>query len=154
MRILDYVTPARVLVGVDAADAETALRVIASRLAESGVTASADELYDALLTRERAHTTTLDFGVAAPHATLETMDQSVVMIATAAQPIDFGPSGTQPVRLFFVLLSPPSHAGLHIRLLARIARLVRQPDFVEQLAASASADELLERLESAEPQVG
>lgn len=154
MRILDYVTPERVLVGVHATDAETALRVIASRLVESGVAASADDLFEALLTRERAHTTTLDSGVAAPHATLEAVDESVVMIATAAQPIPFGPAGTQPVRLFFVLLSPPAHAGLHIRLLARIARLVHRPDFVEQLADAASADDLLARLESAEPQVG
>ena len=152
MRIRDYVTPERVVIGLEASDADSALRALSARLGESGA-GPAEDLYDALRTREQAHTTALDRGVAAPHATLETVTEPIVLIATAAQPFQFGPAGTTPVRLLFVLLSPSAQAAIHIRLLARIARLVRRAGFVDALAAAATPDELLARLAAAEPQV-
>lgn len=153
MRIRDYVTPARVQIGVQATDTEQALRAFADALAATDAGTSAASLYDALLSREQVHTTALGDGVAAPHATVEGVAEPIVLIATAAEPVPFGPADTEPVRLFFVLLSPPAMAGQHIRLLARIARLVRRPGLVEQLADAATAEELLERLAAAEPQV-
>jgi mannitol/fructose-specific phosphotransferase system IIA component (Ntr-type) len=150
MRIRDFVTRERVVIGLRARDADTALHALAERLGESGA-GHAGELYEALRAREEAHTTALDRGVAAPHATLESVAEPVILIATAAEPVQFGPSGTTPVRLFFVLLSPPEKAAVHIRLLARIARLVRRTGFVDALAAAATPDELLERLAAAEP---
>lgn len=153
MRIHDYVTPDRVLIGVRANDAASALRAIAAPLAASMGAGNADALFDALLARERAHTTALDCGVAAPHATIEGVRDPVVLIATAAEPIRFGAESAEPVRVLFVLLSPPAQAGLHIRLLARIARLVRRPGLVEQLAGAATPAELLATLADAEPQL-
>ena len=153
MRIHDYVTPDRVLIGVRANDAAAALQAVATPLAASIGSASADTLYQALLAREQLHTTALDCGVAAPHATLEGVPQPVVLIATAAAPIGFGPARNEPVRLLFVLLSPPAQAGLHIRLLARIARIVRRPGLVEQLTDATSPAELLAHLADAEPQL-
>lgn len=153
MRIHDYVTPDRVLLGVRASDAAAALQAVAAPLAASIGYDSADALYQALLAREAAHTTALDCGVAAPHATVEGVPEPVIMIATAAEPIGFGPEADEPVRLLFVLLSPPAQAGLHIRLLARIARVVRRPGLIDQLAASTTPAELLAHLADAEPQL-
>lgn len=140
------------MIGLQARDRESALRGVAERLAASGAGQS-EELYDALRVREDAHTTALDRGVAAPHATLESVSEPVVMIATTAEPLQFGPAGTMPVRLLFVLLSPSEQAAMHIRLLARIARLARRSGFVDMLADAPSTDELLQRLAAAEPQV-
>jgi len=41
------------------------------------------------------------------------------------------------VRLFFVLLSPPGTERQHVKLLARICRLVRQDNFVDRLEEAA-----------------
>lgn len=153
MRIRDYVTPDRVMIGLRASDADSALRAVATQLQKSGVAGSADDLYGALRAREDLHTTALDRGVAAPHATLEGVREPVVLIATVTEPFQFAPDDAPPVRLLFVLVSPPAMGGMHIRLLARIARLVRRKDFVEQLAEATTPDELLERLSAAEPQV-
>ena len=133
MRIYDYVTPDRVLIGVRASDAAAALQAVAAPLADSIGFDSADVLYRALLAREMAHTTALDCGVAAPHATVEGVPEPVVMIATAAAPIGFGPAADEPVRL---LRAARRLRRLHIRLLARIARVVRRPGLVNQLADS------------------
>jgi mannitol/fructose-specific phosphotransferase system IIA component (Ntr-type) len=65
------------------------------------------------------------------------------MVALSGQPIQFGPVDTEPVRVFFVLLSPPGREGEHIKLLARICRLLRHPGFMDQLLAAGTADEVL-----------
>lgn len=153
MRIHDYVTPDRILIGVRASDAAGAFQVVAAPFAASIGAASADAIYNALLAREQAHTTALDCGVATPHATLEDVPEPVVLIATAAEPIGFGPDRDESVRLLFVLLSPPAQAGLHIRLLARIARVVRRPGLIEQLVEATTPAELLARLADAEPKL-
>lgn len=41
------------------------------------------------------------------------------------------------VRVFFVLLSPPGTERQHVKLLARICRLVRQDNFVDRLEEAA-----------------
>ena len=132
---------------------EEALYAMADTLGTSGAGASADTVYEALHAREQMHSTALGEGVAAPHATIEGVTDPVMLIATGAAPIPFGPEDADPVRLFFVLLSPPSMTGQHIRMLARIARLVRRPGLVDELVGAATADELLDRLAAAEPQL-
>lgn len=131
---------------------EEALHAMADTLGASGAGASADTVYEALHAREQMHSTALGEGVAAPHATIEGVTDPVMLIATGAEPIPFGPEA-DPVRLFFVLLSPPSMTGQHIRMLARIARLVRRPGLVDELVSAATAGELLDRLAAAEPQL-
>ena len=82
---------------------------------------SADMIADKLLERERAHTTMIGSGPAIPHATVPDLPEPVIGVALARDPISFGPPGTDPVRLLFVLLSPPGKEREHVKTLARIA---------------------------------
>jgi mannitol/fructose-specific phosphotransferase system IIA component (Ntr-type) len=52
----------------------------------------------------------------------------------------------------FLLLSPPAASSTHIKLLARIARLMRQPDFLDQLMNAADAEEVIERIQQFDEQ--
>ena len=76
--------------------------------------------------------------------------EAVLMVALAPEPVQFGPPETEPVGVFFVLISPPGHEGQHIKLLARICRLVRHPGFMEELRSApdgAAAVEVIERVD-------
>jgi mannitol/fructose-specific phosphotransferase system IIA component (Ntr-type) len=75
------------------------------------------------------------------------MPEPVLMVALAPEPIQFGPSDTDPVGVFFVLLSPPGHEGQHIKLLARICRLVRHPGFMDELRSATDGDTAVEVIE-------
>jgi len=97
---------------------------------------SVDVIADKLLERERAHTTVIGSGLAIPHATVPDLPEPVIGVALARDPIPFGPPGTDPVRLLFVLLSPPGRAREHVKLLARICRLARHADFIDRLEAA------------------
>ena len=79
----------------------------------------------------------------------------VVLVARSRRP-GGPPSGGQvidselkdldgkPVRIFFMLLSRKDVAGLHIRMLAKIARFLRHDKFKKELLAADSTDKILE----------
>lgn len=147
MRLHEYIRPELVVLNLAARGVRDALHALVGRIREQGIVADPDALEAALLTREAVHTTAMGSGVAVPHATVTGLERPVMMVAVAPDGVAFGPVGLDPVRVFFVVLSPPNQTALHIKLLARIARLVRHPGFIQRLERAGSAEDLLEELE-------
>lgn len=146
MRLRDYVRPDLVVLDLRSRGLEDTIEALVGRLRERGALPEDVDLDEALLARERAHSTVMGDGVAVPHANVAGLEGPLVMVALSTAGASFGPAGTGPVHLFFVLLSPPHQASAHIKLLARIARLLRHPGFVDELRSARSRDEVLERI--------
>lgn len=140
MRLREYLRQDLVLTGFRAEGMESVISRISEHLEASAIVSSRDEVEAALLARERAHTTALGHGIAIPHATLPGLEHPSLLVALASEPIRFGPEESDPVRVFFVLLSPPGRENEHIKLLARICRLLRHPGFVEELQDAGSGE--------------
>ncbi|MDP2482734.1 MAG: PTS sugar transporter subunit IIA, partial [Candidatus Palauibacterales bacterium] len=87
----------------------------------------------ALLAREKILSTGIGHGIAIPHAISASIPEPQVIVGVSPDGADYDSMDGEPVHVFFVLLSPPDRAGHHTRLLARIARLGRDPAFVEGL---------------------
>lgn len=144
MRLNAFLRADLVVTGFEADGRAEALEALAAHLAEHGVVASASSVADALARREDVHTTVLGQGVAVPHAAVEGLGEPVLMVAVASKAVAFGPEGTDPVKVFFLLLSRPGHESEHIKLLARICRLARHPGFLDELHAAADAERAVE----------
>ena len=142
MRLSEYLREDLVLHGLKASDRSQALRAFAEFLADRGFVSSGEEVFHGLSAREESHTTALGDGVALPHAVLPEIQERVFLVASALEPIPYGPEEADSVDIFFVLLSPPGREGEHIKLLARICRLVRQPGFLEAMRESTGEAEL------------
>ena len=56
----------------------------------------------------------------------------------------------EPVRLFFLIVGPEASAGLHVKILSRIARLVRRDDVRQRLVEATTPDEFYSVLVDAE----
>jgi mannitol/fructose-specific phosphotransferase system IIA component (Ntr-type) len=136
MRLSNYLRADLVVHGLTASNTTEALKKISAHLKEGGFVPSEDTVFQALKAREEIHSTALGEGVAVPHAVVPTLSDMLLLVATAAEPIPFGPPETELVDLFFTLLSPPGREAEHIRLLARICRLVRHPGFLEELRSA------------------
>jgi mannitol/fructose-specific phosphotransferase system IIA component (Ntr-type) len=54
-------------------------------------------------------------------------------------PVPFDAIDGEPVRLFFLIVGPEASAGLHVKILSRIARLVRREPVRRQLLEAADA---------------
>ncbi len=98
------------------------------------------EVFDTLLQRERLGSTAIGQGVAIPHGKSRSLDRLVGVFARLQRPVDFDALDDQPVDLVFVLLAPESAGADHLKALARIARVLRDPGFAEKLRAAEGAD--------------
>jgi mannitol/fructose-specific phosphotransferase system IIA component (Ntr-type) len=144
MRLHHLLSPGLVLTDLRARGTDEVIRTVSDHLAARGVVASSPAVEDALLARERSHPTVLGRGLALPHATLPGLEEPVLLVAVAREPVHFGPDADDPVTVFFVLLSPPGSESRHIKLLARICRLAHHPGFVDDLRDAAGPDEVVE----------
>jgi PTS system nitrogen regulatory IIA component len=56
--------------------------------------------------------------------------------------VQFGSVDRQPVHIFFLLLAPEETTGLHLKMLSRISRILRDASFRNKLVEQADADRL------------
>lgn len=146
MKLHHYLRPELVMLEFDADGVEPSLRIMVRNLAEHGVIGREQPVLDALLEREAAQSTGIGGGVAIPHAVYPDLTSTVIELALSRTGVDFLSLDEAPVHTLFLLLSPPAASSTHIKLLARIARLMRQPDLLEQLLTATTAEEVIERI--------
>ena len=126
------------LAGDDTASVIAALvaRLTAAVPALEGQTAM---LQAALVDREDLASTALGLGFAVPHCKFPGLDEIVGVYGRTPAPVPWGERDGTPVRGFFLVVSPIDASGSHIRVLAVLARLVRDDAARETLLAAADA---------------
>ncbi|MEZ4269976.1 MAG: PTS sugar transporter subunit IIA [Myxococcota bacterium] len=130
MRINDILRPDMVLSSVVASDKENLLKQLAEHLAQhANIGVSAEQIHTALVDRERLGSTGVGEGVAIPHAKLPGLNELTACFGRVAAGVSFDSIDQKPVKLVFVLLVPDKSAGAHLKALARISRLLRNPEF-------------------------
>jgi len=128
--------PELILPGLAAADRAGVLRALAAAAAAHGLVADAETLHGKLAERELLGSTAIGGGVAIPHCKLAGLAREVVAVAVARQGVDFGAADGEPVRLFFLVVSPVGSPAEHLRVLAAISRWVRTGAHVERILAA------------------
>ncbi len=135
MNFGDLVSIEGVIPSLRASDKKHALQEVSGRAAElTGL--GARDVFDALLQRERLGSTGFGQGIAIPHVKFRSLTAIVCVFARLAEPIPFDAPDDEPVDLIFLLLGPEHASGDHLKALARISRLVRDPRALERLRAS------------------
>lgn len=82
-----------------------------------------------LLDRENLGTTGIGDGVAIPHGKMENLEQIVIVVGRSLKGVNFDALDFKPCRIFFLVLAPEHVAGLHLRILAHISRLLSDESF-------------------------
>ncbi len=138
MLLTDLLTPERIRVPLAADDKAGTLRELTELLASLGGVDPAPILA-AVLEREQVLSTGIGHGIAIPHAKVPGMEGLSLVAGSRASGVPFDALDGEPVRLFFLLIGPESAAGLHVKALSQIARLVRRETVREALVASPTA---------------
>ncbi len=99
-------------------------------------------IFETLLTREKLGSTGLGQGIAIPHGRLPNIKRVYGLFARLATPVAYDSVDGEPVDLIFVLLSPDQAGADHLTALARISRLLREPDTIKKLRGTDSAEGL------------
>jgi PTS system nitrogen regulatory IIA component len=90
-------------------------------------------IFDVLFAREKLGTTGVGHGIAIPHGKVEGLERVYGFFARLETPIDFEAIDGKPVDLLFMLLAPAEAGADHLKALAKVSRMFRNPAFCEKL---------------------
>jgi len=145
-----YLNIALINEDLKAADKRSLIAELAALIAKACPDLNADKIGKALEERENIDSTGVEEGVAIPHAKVDCVSELTVAVGVAKRGIDFGSHDGIPTRLFFVLLAPPNAAGEHMKVLARMAKVLSMPNVKEKLLESKSPGDIYSALVEAE----
>ncbi len=141
MDLGDLITPESVIPSLRAQSKKQLLQEVA--LHASKITnIDQRKIFDTLLQRERLGSTGIGQGIAIPHGKLPNLDRIVCFFVRLEHPIEFDSIDDQPVDLIFLLLAPESAGADHLKALARISRLLREPAAIEKIRTSENSSSL------------
>ena len=143
MRIEPLLAPERVVMLTDASERDAVLRGLADVAASGLPGRSTDELYEALLEREKRYPTSTPEGVAFPHAMLEGVEETVLVAAGVRPAVDFRPGEHPAVDLAFAMIGSSAEPFQHVQLLARLARVCRGEGALAKFRAASDPEALL-----------
>lgn len=145
MKIVDFVGPELIVPQLAAHEKSAVIRELADHLA-GHVTGpqkiDREVLAKVLLERERLASTAIGEGVAIPHGKLDAVGKLVAVVGRAPDGVDFDSMDGRPTHLFFVLVAPENSTGVHLKALARISRLFKDPEFRTRLMQAKDAQEI------------
>lgn len=142
MKILDIMTEKSIIPDLKGRTKKEVLEELIDGLLEGRPQVDRERLLGVLLERERLGSTGIGDGIAIPHGKLKDLDRLVLSFGRSTRGVDFESMDGKPVHLFFLLVAPESCAGIHLRALAKIARLLKNSTVRKKLATVAGKEEI------------
>ena len=152
MKFSDFVADDAIRATVVADSKEGVIREMTQSLVDAGKISAAEfeSIVKAIMKREDLGSTGIGRGVAVPHTKHPSVDRLVGAVAVSSKGIHFESLDGEPVRLFFLLVSPPDRPGDHLRALENISRQLRDESFCKLLISAKGPAEIQHLLEEAD----
>ncbi len=142
MKILDVLQKEAVIVSLNSKDKKSVVEELAKPVARiAGI--SHEELVRVLMERERLGSTGIGGGIGIPHGKIKGLLSLSMGFGLSRRGIDFESMDGRPTYIFFLLVTPENSTGLHLKLLARISRILKNEPFKEKLLNAANSEDIL-----------
>ena len=142
MPMLEFLNPESVVSSLRVRDKKHVLQELAAHAVRHLPHLTERDVFETLLHRERLGSTGIGDGVAIPHGKLPGLDRLFGLVARLEKPVDFDALDGQPVDIAFLLLAPEGAGADHLKALAQVARLLREPGILERIRAARDASAL------------
>ena len=146
MKILEVLQKDAILADLKAADKKGIIEELVTPLAGLAKT-DTENLVNVLLERERLGSTGIGGGIGIPHGKLKDLDALLLGFGLSRNGVDFESMDGRPTYIFFLLITPENSTGLHLKLLSRISRLLKNDLFKERLCNAANSQEIYSIIE-------
>ncbi|HTG81809.1 MAG TPA: PTS sugar transporter subunit IIA [Geobacteraceae bacterium] len=128
MKINGLLQAEDIIPAVSADTKEGVLRELAAKAVERHSGLDREELLKILLERERLGSTGIGDGIAIPHGKLKRLARPVLVFGRSLKGIDFDALDGRKVYLLFLIMASEDAVGVHLKLLARISRILKDSD--------------------------
>jgi PTS system nitrogen regulatory IIA component len=142
MKVIDFLQRSAIIADLRATTKAAALAEIATHMASLEPAVDAEQLRRVLEERELLASTAIGDGIAIPHGKLDSIGQLAGVLGRSRAGLEFDSIDGRPTYLVFMLVAPVSSTGVHLKALARLSRLFRDPDFRTRLLAAPTRDDM------------
>ena len=142
MKILDILSKDCIIPELRSRTKKEVLEELTVALSNCKANLNKEALVEVLLERERLGSTGIGDGIAIPHGKIQDLDELILSFGRSAQGIEFDSMDGRPTHLFFLLIAPENSAGIHLRALAKISRLLKSAHFRQGLLEAETVEEL------------
>ena len=143
MKICDVLQKEAIVADLKSRNKKGVLEELVAPLAEIAAV-NHEDLVKVLMERERLGSTGIGGGIGIPHGKLKDLDSLVLGFGLSRKGVDFESLDGQPTHIFFLLVTPENSMGLHLKVLARISRILKIDPFKDRLLNAANGDEIME----------
>ncbi len=152
MKLKEFIVSEAIVPQITATDRDSALRELATALANAGALplAAVDEVVNALIKREQNGSTGFGKGVAVPHVKHPKVKRIAGTIGRSAAGIDFAALDHQPVFTIFLLLSPENQPQQHLQAMNIVFSNLQKNIFRRFLRQSSTREAIVDLLDEAD----
>lgn len=142
MKITDLLNPAAIAPELQATGKNEALAELTDVMLKVEDHLDRQEVIRVLQERERLGSTGIGDGVAIPHGKLKDIKKLLISFGRSRSGVDFDSMDGKPAYLFFLLVAPEESVGVHLKTLARISKLLKNPSVRRRLMEAANEQDL------------
>ena len=146
VNLVEYLPEAAISTDLKSQSKKEVLKEMVNLLAGAHQIKDAEKVLDALLEREELGSTGIGQGIAIPHGKSDVVGKTVAALGVSKKGIDFDALDGEPVYLFFMLVAPASSSGVHLKILAKISRLLKDKFFRQGLREAKNAEEAIRQI--------
>jgi PTS system nitrogen regulatory IIA component len=144
MKILDILNEYCIIPELRSQNKREVLEELTGALLNFKASLDKDALVEVLLERERLGSTGIGDGIAIPHGKIQDLDELILSFGRSTRGIEFDSMDGRPTHLFFLLIAPENSAGIHLRALAKISRLLKSAHFRQRLMEAGNREEIFQ----------
>ncbi len=142
MKLTDLLKEPCIVPALRSRDKNSVLRELVETLSSSEPEAEREHMYTVLLERESLGSTGIGNGVAIPHGKSDHIRRILVSFGRSLEGVDFDSMDGKPAFLFFVLVAPRNSSEIHLKVLAKISKMLKDKDFRTRLLKAESREDL------------
>jgi PTS system nitrogen regulatory IIA component len=142
MKITEILKKEHIIENLVSTDKESTLDELSSFLKDKGMVSNKETLQSALMEREALGSTGIGENVAIPHAKISAIDQIITVFGRSIKGIEFDSLDKKPVHFIYLVLAPMNSSGQHLKVLARISRLLKNKSLRESIIRATEANQI------------
>ncbi len=150
MILTQILQPRCVKAPLEGKDKDSVITELVDLLAENNMLVSRDVVLKAVFAREGTRSTGIGSGIAIPHGKCDGVEDLVMAVGIASEPVNFDSIDQKPVSIVILLVSPSDRTGPHIQALARISRLMLDDEFRTKLENATSPEDVYQLISTKE----
>lgn len=142
MKMSEIIEEENIIPDLKAKDKNGVLEELAEVISNREPSVNKRDLVRVLVERERLGSTGIGDGVAIPHGKLNGIKHPLISFGRSNKGLDFDSMDGQTAYLFFLLVAPENSSSVHLQVLAKIAKILKNGTFRKKLMEARTREEI------------